>query len=75
LEGLAIEDAGICYGQFVFFMAKWYIVWTIGTFCGHLVHIFPVLVCRADKNLATLGPPLLNSLIPSSPPSEKNALL
>jgi hypothetical protein len=26
------------YGQFVYFTAKWYILWPFGTFCGHLVH-------------------------------------
>jgi hypothetical protein len=48
-------------------MAKWLILWPFGTFCGHseyfsrfgtfcvhLVYFFPVLVCRSEKNLATL---------------------
>jgi hypothetical protein len=38
LEGLAIEDVGVFYGQFVYLLAIWYIVLPIGTFFGHLVY-------------------------------------
>jgi hypothetical protein len=43
-----------------YFMAVWSILQPFGIFCGHLVYfmviwyIFPVLVCCAKKNLATL---------------------
>jgi hypothetical protein len=40
LEGLAVEGVGAFYGHLVYFMVIW---------C-----IFPVLVCCAEKNLATL---------------------
>jgi hypothetical protein len=44
----------------VYFMAIWSIVGPFGTFCGQLVYLlsfgifFPVLVCCANKNPATL---------------------
>jgi hypothetical protein len=44
----------------VFFVANFSILLPNGSFYGHLVHFvviwlfFPVLVCRAEKNLATL---------------------
>jgi hypothetical protein len=41
LEGLAIENVGIFYGQCFYLLAKRYIVWSIGTFCGHFVYFFP----------------------------------
>jgi hypothetical protein len=41
LEGLAMEDVGIFYDHFVYFTAKWYILWPFGAVCGHLVYIFP----------------------------------
>jgi hypothetical protein len=34
LEGLAKEYSGIFYGHFVYFTAKWYILWPFGTICG-----------------------------------------
>jgi hypothetical protein len=50
-----------------YFMAIWYILWSFGIFCGHLVYFeviwyilgsfgifFPVLVSCTKKNLATL---------------------
>jgi hypothetical protein len=40
LEFLAMEDVGIFYGHLVYSTGIWY--------------IFPVLVCCAKKNLATL---------------------
>jgi hypothetical protein len=40
LEGLEMEDVGICYGHFVYFIAKLYILWPFDTFCGRLV-LFP----------------------------------
>jgi hypothetical protein len=45
----------------VYFLASWYIFWSIGKFYGILVHftynwyIFHVLVSCAKKNLATLS--------------------
>jgi hypothetical protein len=53
-EGIAVEDVGIFNCHFVNFMAKWYILWPFGAFCGHLVHLSPVLVCCTEKHLATL---------------------
>jgi hypothetical protein len=41
LEGLAMEDVGIFYGQFVYFTDKWYILWPSGSFFGQLVYCFP----------------------------------
>jgi hypothetical protein len=38
----------LLYGQMVYFMDIWYILWSLGTY------IFPVLVYCTDKNLATL---------------------
>jgi hypothetical protein len=50
------EDVGIFYGNSVYF-------WLFGMFSGYFVflwsfgmYIFPVLVCYAKKNLATLIP-------------------
>jgi hypothetical protein len=42
-----MEDVGIFYGQLVYIVAIWYILWIFGLF-------FPVLVCCIKKNLATL---------------------
>jgi hypothetical protein len=50
LEGLAIEDIGVCilwpfgpfYGYLVYFVAIYYIWWSFGTF-------FTVWVCRIKK--------------------------
>jgi hypothetical protein len=50
LEDLAIEDVGIRYCHFVYFMAKWYILWPFGTFCVRLV-------CYTEINLAALPLP------------------
>jgi hypothetical protein len=38
----------------MYFMAIWSILWPFGIFYGHLVYIFPVLVCCTKENLATL---------------------
>jgi hypothetical protein len=35
---LQTEDIGIFYGDTVYFMAEWYILWP---FCGKLVYFFP----------------------------------
>jgi hypothetical protein len=29
----------IFHGLFIYFTDKWFILWSFGTFCGHLVHI------------------------------------
>jgi hypothetical protein len=42
------------YCHSVYFTAKWCILWPFGKFSGHLVYFSPVLVCCAEKNLATL---------------------
>jgi hypothetical protein len=53
LEGLAMEDVGVC-------MAVWSIFLPFGIFYGHFVYfhpfwyILPVLVFCTKKNLATL---------------------
>jgi hypothetical protein len=38
LEGLAMEDIGIFYGDLVYFTAIWYMLWTLVMFCGNLVY-------------------------------------
>jgi hypothetical protein len=43
----------------VYFMAIWYILCPFGIFYGHLVHLFPILVRCAEKNLAILDSDLL----------------
>jgi hypothetical protein len=50
-----MEDVGICYVHFVYFAAKWYILWPFGTFCGHLVYFSRFGMLGAKKNLATLN--------------------
>jgi hypothetical protein len=48
-----VNFGGSCNGR------CWYILWTFGLFCSHLVYfmviwyIFPVLLCCTKKNLAT----------------------
>jgi hypothetical protein len=37
LKGLAMEDAGIFYDRFVYFVSIWSILCPFGLFCGHLV--------------------------------------
>jgi hypothetical protein len=37
----------------VYYMAIWYILWPLGTFCGHLVYLSSFICCN-NKNLATL---------------------
>jgi hypothetical protein len=32
-----MEDVGIFCGKFLYFTAKWFILWPFGTFCGYLV--------------------------------------
>jgi ABC-type spermidine/putrescine transport system permease subunit II len=51
----------------VYFTANWYILWPFGTFCGHLVHFLPVLVCCGEKNLAALAWKLLRARARSLP--------
>jgi hypothetical protein len=45
-----MKDVGKFDGKLVCFTAMSYILWPFGTFW----YIFPVLVCRTKKNLATL---------------------
>jgi hypothetical protein len=40
LEGLAMSDVGIFYDHFVYFSAKWHILWRFGTFGGGHLYIF-----------------------------------
>jgi hypothetical protein len=40
LEGLGMANVGIFDSNLEFLTAIWYILWPIGTFCGHLVYIF-----------------------------------
>jgi hypothetical protein len=35
-----MEDVGTFYGHLVYFMAIWYVIRTLGIFCGNLVY-FP----------------------------------
>jgi hypothetical protein len=53
LEGLAMVDVGIFYGQLVNLTAIWYLPWQLVHFTV-IWYIFPVLVCCSEKNLATL---------------------
>jgi hypothetical protein len=36
-----MEDAGVFCGQWVYFTAICYGLWTFGMFCGNLVQFFP----------------------------------
>jgi hypothetical protein len=54
LEGLAIEDVGIFYVHLVDFPDIWNILLPFGIFSPVLVHFYPLLVCCAKTNLATL---------------------
>jgi hypothetical protein len=61
-----MKDVGIgILSTFCLFTAIWYILWPFNMFYSHFTYfveiryIFPVLVCCAKKNLATLS--LLNS--------------
>jgi hypothetical protein len=49
-----MKDVGKLYGHSVYFTAIWYILWPSGIFCGHFGIVFPFLVCRTKKHLATL---------------------
>jgi hypothetical protein len=54
-EGLAVEDVGIFYGHLVFLRPIGrYVSWPFKNICCHL-DFFPILVCCAKKNLATLA--------------------
>jgi uncharacterized membrane protein SpoIIM required for sporulation len=57
-----MESVGIFYGRWEYFMAIWYILFTLGLLygflvycCGNLVYSPPLLVYCVKKNLATLG--------------------
>jgi hypothetical protein len=42
-----MEDVGIFYGHFVYFTAKWYIIWPFGAFCGYSVYFCRFgMLCR-----------------------------
>jgi hypothetical protein len=42
-----MEDVGILNCRFVYFTAKWFILWPFGTFSGHLVYFFRFgMLCR-----------------------------
>jgi hypothetical protein len=42
LEGLAMEDVGMFYGQLVYFVNIWNILWTSDRFYGHLVYFMAI---------------------------------
>jgi hypothetical protein len=55
-----MEDAGVFYGNFVYFtailvnfVAIWYILWSFGIFYGYLVYFF-LFWYVVPKNLANL---------------------
>jgi hypothetical protein len=48
-----MNDVGMFHGRFVYFTAIWYSLWPFGIFVV-IWHVFPVLVYRTNKNLATL---------------------
>jgi hypothetical protein len=39
LEGLPMEGVGKSYGHLVYFVVIWYILWSFGIFCAHVVYI------------------------------------
>jgi hypothetical protein len=49
-----VKKCGKFYGHLVYFMNILFILWSLGTFCGLRVYIFPALVRCANENLATL---------------------
>jgi hypothetical protein len=53
--GLAIEDVGICYGLFGYFVAIWYTLWPFGILYGYLVHcsLFGMLYQEKSGNPAS----------------------
>jgi hypothetical protein len=50
LEGLAIEDVGIFYGDLLYFTAIWYILWSFGILFGDMAH-FPPFWYFAPRNI------------------------
>jgi hypothetical protein len=52
----SIEYVGILYGQCDYYMAKWYILWPLGTFCCHLMYFshFGMLHREKSGNPASL---------------------
>jgi hypothetical protein len=55
LEGLALKDVGILFGNLVYFTAIRYSFVTILDVLWLFYVFFPVLVRCTEKNLATLG--------------------
>jgi hypothetical protein len=49
-----LENVDIFYGQLEYFTDIWDVSGSLGTFCVHLVHFFPVLVSCTKENLAIL---------------------
>jgi hypothetical protein len=52
-QGLAMEDVGIFFVHLVYFMAIWYILWSLGTVCWDWVYFSPFCILY-QENLATL---------------------
>jgi hypothetical protein len=58
-----MENAVICQGHLLFLLLFWYMLWPFGMPILWLFrYIYPVLVCCAKKNLATLIPRALSNI-------------
>jgi hypothetical protein len=55
---------GIIRGHFVYFTAKWFILWPFGTFCGHLGIFFPLfgMLYREKSGSPARLPATLNKI-------------
>jgi hypothetical protein len=45
-----MEDDGIFYGQLIYFMVIWYILWPFGIFCVNLVYFFRFGMLYLEKS-------------------------
>jgi hypothetical protein len=43
LEGLGVENVGIFYGHWVYFVVFWYILLPLGIFYSHVVFLWPFI--------------------------------
>jgi hypothetical protein len=50
-----MEDVGIFYDHLVYLKVIWYFLWPFGIFVWSFGMFSAVLVCRNEKNLATLA--------------------
>jgi hypothetical protein len=45
-----MEDVGIFYGHLVYFVVMWYILLSLGKFCGYLVYFFLFGIFYQEKS-------------------------